>query len=122
MIEEFLVRYSEFKIVDRKTVELAIGDAMLEVCARVWGKKYKTGLFALTAHLLYTSGYLDGEDREAGELAQVATSMTAGSLLIGYASPSEGFGSDTNGLANSPYGQNYLRLQKLVSRHFLVVR
>ena len=122
MIDEFLSRYSEFKIVDKRVVEFAMDDAMLEVCARVWGKKYKTGLFALTAHLLYTSGYLDGDDREAGDVAQVATSMSAGSLSISYASPSDGFSGDTNGLANSQYGQHYLRLQKLVGRHFLVAR
>lgn len=122
MIEEFLVRYPEFSDIDKKVIELALGDSKLEVCAKVWGKKYKLGLFALSAHLLCSLGYLDGDDREAGSLPQVATSMTAGSLSVGYTSPIEGFSGDTNGLANSQYGQNYLRLQKLVARHFLVVR
>ncbi|WP_420919619.1 hypothetical protein [Xenorhabdus bovienii] len=43
-------------------------------------------------------------------------------MSIGYSAPDAGFGTNHEGYASSSYGQDYLRLRKLVSRHMLVVR
>lgn len=122
MVDDFLARYPEFQNVDTGRLNLALADAALEVSARVWGKLHPKGVFALAAHLLYVGGALTKRGTNNGKPVQAATSKTAGGLSVGYADPSAGFGANHQGLALSSYGQEYLRLLKLVGRHMLVVR
>ncbi|CAQ85200.1 MULTISPECIES: DUF4054 domain-containing protein [Photorhabdus] len=119
---EFLIRYPEFAKVDILRIEIALQDAANQVSSKVWGKLYEQGFHALAAHLLYVSGALTKSGNSNGKPVQIATSQSAGGLSVGYSSPDSGFSANHDGYASSTYGQAYLRLRKLVSRHMLVVR
>ncbi|QXF35239.1 hypothetical protein CE143_20225 [Photorhabdus luminescens] len=119
---EFLTRYPEFAKVDKSRIEIVLQDAANQMSSKVWGKLYEQGLHALAAHLLYSSGALTKSGNSNGKPVQIATSKSAGGLSIGYSAPDAGFSTNHDGYASSSYGQKYLRLRKLVSRHMLVVR
>lgn len=121
MEDEFLARYPEFANVDRSRISLALSDAALELSARVWGKLYQRGIFALAAHLLYVGGAFLGQDDDHGNPNRLAASESVGSVSVSYVSPDSGFSSNHQGLALTTYGQEYLRLLRLTARHFLVV-
>ncbi|MDE9519553.1 DUF4054 domain-containing protein [Xenorhabdus bovienii] len=119
---EFLTRYPEFAKVDKNRIEIALQDAANQMSSKVWNKLYEQGRQALAAHLLYVSGALTRRGNSNGKPVQIAMSKSAGGLSTGYSAPDAGFGTNHEGYASSSYGQDYLRLRKLVSRHMLVVR
>ncbi|MEG0280630.1 MAG: DUF4054 domain-containing protein [Morganella sp. (in: enterobacteria)] len=118
---EFLIRYPEFAKVAQSRIDVAIEDAGNQMSSKVWRKLFEQGHHALAAHLLYVSGALTKKGNSNGAPVQSATSKTAGGLSIGYSAPDSGFAANHNGYASSTYGQEYLRLRKLVGVHFLVV-
>ncbi|MDC9606856.1 DUF4054 domain-containing protein [Xenorhabdus griffiniae] len=119
---DFLTRYPEFANVDKHRIELALQDAADQISSKVWRRLYEQGRQALAAHLLYVSGALTRSGNNNGKPVQIAMSKSAGGLSIGYSAPDAGFTANHEGYASSTYGQEYLRLRKLVSRHMLVVR
>ena len=118
---EFLNRYPEFTEADQFRIKTALEDAENQMSRRVWGKLFEQGHHALAAHLLYASGALTKKGSTTGAPVQTATSKTAGGLSVGYSAPDSGFAANHNGYASSTYGQEYLRLRKLVGVHFLAV-
>ncbi|MEM8325605.1 DUF4054 domain-containing protein [Morganella morganii] len=118
---EFLNRYPEFTEADQFRIKTALEDAENQMSRRVWGKLFEQGHHALAAHLLYASGALTKKGSTNGAPVQTATSKTAGGLSVGYSAPDSGFAANHNGYASSTYGQEYLRLRKLVGVHFLAV-
>ena len=56
-----------------------------------------------------------------GNPVQFAMSKSAGAISIGYSAPDVGFASNHEGYALSTYGQEYLRLRKLVGVHVMVI-
>lgn len=118
---EFLNRYPEFTEVDQFRIKTALEDAENQMSRKVWGKLFEQGHHALAAHLLYASGALTKKGSTNGAPVQTATSKTAGGLSVGYSAPDSGFAANHSGYASSTYGQDYLRLRKLVGVHFLAV-
>ena len=98
----FLERYPEFKEVDYEKIDLFLSDAEMEVSQSRWGKLYQRGVLALTAHLLRLSLWTT----EGGGGA------SAGELSVSYAVPTL-TGTDAD-YQLTAYGQEYLRLRKLV--------
>ena len=80
----FLERYPEFKEVDYEKIDLFLSDAEMEVSQSRWGKLYQRGVLALSA----------------------------GELSVSYAMPTL-TGTDVD-YQLTAYGQEYLRLRKLV--------
>ncbi|CDM88178.1 DUF4054 domain-containing protein [Xenorhabdus bovienii] len=119
---DFLTRYPEFAKVDENRIEIALQDAANQMSSKVWNKLYEQGRQALAAHFLYVSGALTRRGNSNGKPVQIAMSKSAGGLSTGYSAPDAGFGANHEGYASSSYGQTYLSLRKLVSRHMLVVR
>ncbi|EQB7288419.1 DUF4054 domain-containing protein [Morganella morganii] len=117
----FTKRYPEFTEVDPDRIKIALDDAENQMSRKVWGKLFEQGHHALAAHLLYASGALTKKGSTNGAPVQTATSKTAGGISIGYSAPDSGFAANHDGYASSIYGQEYLRLRKLVGVHFLVV-
>ncbi len=118
---EFLNRYPEFTEVDQFRIKIALDDAENQMSRKVWGKLFEQGHHALAAHLLFASGALTKKGSTNGAPVQAATSKTAGGISVGYTAPDSGFAANHNGYASSTYGQDYLRLRKLVGVHFLAV-
>ncbi|EQC1411726.1 DUF4054 domain-containing protein [Providencia rettgeri] len=117
----FLTRYPEFTKTEQPRIELALQDASNQMSRKVWGKLYEQGQHALAAHLLYQSGALTRSGHSNGKPIQTATSKSAGGLSVGYSAPDAGFGANHDGYASSSYGQEYIRLRKLVGVHVMVV-
>lgn len=117
----FTKRYPEFTEVDPDRIKIALDDAENQMSRKVWGKLFEQGHHALAAHLLYASGALTKKGSTNGAPVQTATSKTAGGISIGYSAPDSGFAANHDGYASSIYGQEYLRLRKLVGVHFLAV-
>lgn len=118
---EFLNRYPEFTEVDQFRIKTALEDAENQMSRKVWGKLFEQGHHELAAHLLYASGALTKKGSTNGAPVQAAMSKAAGGLSVGYSAPDSGFAANHNGYASSTYGQEYLRLRKLVGVHFLAV-
>ena len=86
----FLERYPEFKEVDYEKIDLFLSDAEMEVSQSRWGKLYQRG---------------GGANRNLA-------SESAGELSVSYAMPTL-TGTDVD-YQLTAYGQEYLRLRKLV--------
>ncbi|OOF40944.1 hypothetical protein BKK47_02635 [Rodentibacter mrazii] len=107
--EEFLQRYPEFNQTDINLVGLFIDDAQSEISQKRWGKLYQRGVMALTAHLLRLR--LDTSENQGNAHHNLA-GESAGELSVSYAVPTMD-GSDQY-YQLTAYGQEYLRLRKLV--------
>lgn len=118
---EFTVRYPEFASVAPARIEGALQDAENQMSRKVWNKLYEQGFHALAAHLLYASGALS-KTGGTGKPVQTVTSRSVGGISVGYSAPDAGFGANHDGYASSSYGQEYLRLRKLVGVHVLAIR
>ncbi|ETD72966.1 hypothetical protein V757_01080 [Pelistega indica] len=115
-VDEFKLRYPEFKDTDANAVGFFMEDADAEIDKARWGKLFKRGLFALTAHLIQ----LANQAKETGgAAAKDVVSETAGSLSVAYAPTATTTDSSTYHL--TAYGQEFLRLRKLVGIGFMVV-
>lgn len=129
-MDNFKLRYPEFNDVPEAVVSMAIDDAAMELCQKVWGKYYERGVSALAAHNLWLRGYLGDIDEDTGlpdsdgGAKRAVASHTAGALSISYAGTAkDGFGNgNTYGFEDSVYGREYLRLMNLVSPRWVVVR
>lgn len=119
---EFTVRYPEFASVAPARIEGALQDAADQMSRKVWNKLYEQGLHALAAHLLYAAGALTPSGRSNGKPIRTITSHSVAGVSLGYAAPDAGFGANHDGYASSSYGQEYLRLRKLVGVHVLAIR
>lgn len=115
-VEAFLMRYPMFKDTDPQKVGFFMDDAKAEVDAKRWGKLYQRGLFALTAHLLQMADETVAND---GGAVREAQSETAGSLSVSYVATVPPADGSTYHL--TAYGQEYVRLQKLVGVGFMVL-
>lgn len=120
-MDGFLARYPEFSKVPQTQITTAIQDAQLEVSKKVWGNLYDRAIYALAAHILYFRGALSNGG-DINDIGKPVTSESVGSVSVGYGDITSSFDADSNGLALSPYGREYLRLRKLVRRHILVVK
>lgn len=116
MLERFLLRNPKFKSLDRKMVEAFLSDAMLEVSEGKWGNLYEKALFALTAHLLTVAQSSSDTD---GKPNLPVASESAGQLSVSYAVSANQTLSDSL-YATTSYGQEYLRLQKLIKLGVMV--
>ncbi len=105
----FLERYPEFNEVDYTKIDLFLSDAEMEVSQSRWGKLYQRGVLALTAHLLRLSLWTT---EGGGGANRNLASESAGELSVSYAAPTL-TGTDAD-YQLTAYGQEYLRLRKLV--------
>jgi len=119
---EFTVRYPEFASIAPARITGALQDAENQMSRRVWNRLYEQGLHALAAHLLYTSGAITGSGNSNGKPVQTITSRSVAGLSVGYSAPDAGFGANHDGYGSSSYGQEYIRLRKLVGVHVLAIR
>lgn len=110
LTEDFLLRYPEFGKTDAKRIGLFLSDAQAEVSKVRWAKLYDRGVMALTAHLLKLSA--DAEI-SGGAANRNLASESAGELSVSYTAPISANGSD-DFYQLTAYGQEYLRLRKLV--------
>lgn len=119
---EFTVRYPEFASVAPARIEGALQDAANQMSRKVWNQLYEQGLHALAAHLLYAAGALTPSGSSNGKPVQVITSRAVAGVSLGFSAPDAGFGANHDGYASSSYGQEYIRLRKLVGVHVLAIR
>lgn len=119
---EFTVRYPEFASVAPARIDGALQDAANQMSRKVWNKLYEQGLHALAAHLLYAAGALNPSGSSNGKPLQTITSRSVAGVSVGYSAPDAGFGTAHDGYASSTFGQEYLRLRKLVGVHMLAIR
>lgn len=119
---EFIDRYPEFTSTKPSRVEGALADAANQMSRKVWGKLYEQGLQALAAHLLYSSGALTPSGNSNGSPMKSIASRAVAGVSIGYTAPDAGFSANHDGYASSSYGQEYIRLRKLVGVHVLAIR
>lgn len=115
-IQDFLDRYPEFNRHPEK-VSVFLSDAKLEIDGRHWGKLYCRGVLALTAHLLKLDELRQLND---GGANRPLAAESAGELSVSYATPTGAqAGDDFYHL--TAYGQEFLRLRKLVGIGVMVV-
>lgn len=108
-INDFRERYPEFKEVDGFRIDLFLLYAQQEISQARWGRLFERGVLALAAHLLRLS--LWATEGNGGANRNVA-SESAGELSVSYAMPTL-TGTDAD-YQLTAYGQEYLRLRKLV--------
>ena len=114
-IDDFRERYPEFKEVDGFLIDLFLLDAQQEISQARWGRLFERGVLALAAHLLRLS--LWATESNGGANRNVA-SESAGELSVGYTAPTI-TGTDAD-YQLTAYGQEYLRLRKLVGLGVMV--
>lgn len=108
-IDGFKQRYPEFNKVDDDIVSVFIEDAQAEISKQRWGRLYRRGVLALAAHLLRLNQLAT---QSKGDSVKIATSKSAGELSVDYAAPTV-TGTDAD-YQLTAYGQEYLRLRKLI--------
>jgi len=119
---EFKTRYPEFASTSPERIAGALQDAENQMSRKVWNKLYEQGLHALAAHLLYTSGALSPSGSHHGKPTQAILNRAVAGVSVGYSAPDAGLGTNHRGFGSSSYGQEYLRLRKLVGVHVLAIR
>ncbi|HDR1925765.1 TPA: DUF4054 domain-containing protein, partial [Pasteurella multocida] len=92
-------------------------DAKSEMSELHWGRLYERGVMALTAHLLKIN--LLSQTSDGGAIKPVAQE-TAGELSVGYMTSIPTSSLD-DFYQTTAYGQEYLRLRKLVGVGVIVV-
>lgn len=97
----FRLRYSEFSDYSDPTIQAAIDDAVAEMNETRWGALYTRGAYAMTAHILTTSG------ASAQPMAGVI-SRSVGDVSVTYAKGLDDIGS-------TRYGCEYVRLRALIA-------
>lgn len=118
---DFRDEYPEFKSVSDSTIDHFLESSTLVVSKKAWGKLYNLGLFAYTAHRLAIKGVLNvGLDGSPifnnGENFKSVSSKSAGGLSIGYTSQNTSSGNPSDyDLTSTSYGQEYLRLRRLIT-------
>ncbi|MCK3654228.1 hypothetical protein A4G19_10610 [Pasteurellaceae bacterium Macca] len=110
--QDFLSRYPQFeeKKLDDNLIELFLSDAKTEISESRWGKHYARGVLALTAH--FATVHLWGIGSE-GDPHRLTASESVGELSVSYTAPTLKAGEES--YHTTAFGQEYLRLRKLVS-------
>lgn len=119
---EFTERYPEFAAIAPGRVTGSLQDAENQMSRKVWGKLFEQGHHALAAHLLYASGALTASGNSTGKPVQAVASRSVAGVSLSFTAPDSGFGANHNGYGSSSYGQEYLRLRKLVAVHVIAIR
>ncbi len=115
VLKEFRMRFPEFKAITDDVVVFFINDAAQELSSKKWGRLYSRGLTTLTAHLLAIYERII----ENGDGANYpVTSESAGELSVSYGSTVT---AQTAQYELTCYGQEFLRLRRLVAVGALVV-
>ena len=91
-------------------VQLRLDDAVLFLCEDKWGKWYELGVMHLAAHMLkvWTDASDSGGANTLGPITSETTDRVSYTLGVNSVDADEAF------LASTPYGMEYLRIQKLV--------
>jgi hypothetical protein len=111
---EFKDRYPEFTSIDDSRIQLFLDDAALELDSSLWGNWYDRGLAALAAHFLSLSIKAGSAGGSAGSVGPVA-SRSVGDVSVSFGMYSGGAaGTSDDFYKSTVYGQDYLRLMKLV--------
>lgn len=113
---DLIQRYPEFEKVDDEKIDLFLLDAQMEISPSRWGKLYQRGVLALAAHLLCLSLWTTQSN---GAANRNLASENAGELSVSYAVPTL-TGTDAD-YQLTAYGQEYLRLRRLVGVGVMVV-
>ncbi|NBI40162.1 DUF4054 domain-containing protein [[Haemophilus] felis] len=115
--ERFLLRYPEFNDTDPEQVGIFLEDAQAEVFEPRWGRLYERGVMALTAHFLAVQKRiaLSGGNAEKPVVAESAGELSASYAMSIATSSLDEFYQTT------AYGQEFLRLRKLVGVGVMVV-
>lgn len=114
-LKAFLIRYPEFKELDEKRIELFLSDAESELSEKRWGNMYQRGKYALTAHLLFLDNL---RQKTQGQAVKAVTGERVGELSVNFAT--SGITGTEADYQLSAYGQEYLRLRKLVGIGIMV--
>ncbi|MDC4238333.1 DUF4054 domain-containing protein [Pasteurella multocida] len=112
----FITRYPEFEDADSEQVGIFIEDAKAEISEKHWGRLYGRGVMALAAHLLRIS--LNTKENQGGAIHPIS-SETAGELSVSYTQSISNTSDDF--YQTTAYGQEYLRLRKLIGVGVIVV-
>lgn len=107
---DFKTRFPEYTSVDDARIQLFIDDAVLEIDEAAWGDLYDKGLLYLTAHFLTIAESTSSGN--SGGVAQTASQSVDG-VSIAYATPSADSAS-ASVFASTAYGQEFMRLKKLL--------
>ena len=115
VLKEFRMRFPEFETITDDVVVFFCSDAAQELSAKKWGKFYLRGLTNLTAHLLaiHKRIIVNGDGAN-----YPVTSESAGELSVSYGSTVT---AQTAQYELTCYGQEFLRLRRLVAVGALVV-
>ena len=112
-LASFRARYPEFDSVADARVELFLADAALEMGESCWGDLYDRGQSALAAHLLTIS---IGDQSAVGGIGIVAplSERTVGDVSLKFAQAVPSSGSNEAYFGRTTYGQEYMRLMRLL--------
>lgn len=110
LTSNFRRRYPEFRETDDECIGLFLSDAESEVSKARWGKLYERGVMALAAHLLKIR---TDSEASGGEINRPIASESAGELSVSYVQSTPTNGADDY-YQLTAYGQEYLRLRRLV--------
>ncbi|WP_169753514.1 DUF4054 domain-containing protein [Campylobacter mucosalis] len=121
MLNDFRVKFSEFKTLNDEVILNFIDEAKLQINPKIWGRFYESGVLYLTAHILATQGYLSQNLSDLNPIKDV-TNKSVGSLSVGYLSSKNGFENESGNYHLTKYGRRFLELKKLVAPHFGVIR
>lgn len=115
LVKEFRLRFPEFETTPTPAVVFFLNDAMQELSKKRWASLYQRGLFYLTAHLIAMQNRII-ENGNGGRFP--VSAENAGELSVSYvAQVAKG---DTQ-YELTCYGQEFLRLRKLIAIGALVV-
>ena len=117
-VEDFILEYPVFDGKDQGVITRQLNKAMRQVDAKVWGKLYEDGVYALTAHLLFSKGILNGGDD--GTPLRSLSGESADGLSESY--EATGISGNDSIFMTSSYGQDYVRLKALTRCHVLVTK
>ncbi|NBI12499.1 DUF4054 domain-containing protein [[Haemophilus] felis] len=115
--QRFLARYPEFEETDSEKIGLFVEDAKAEISEKHWGRLYERGVMALAAHLLALNK--QAQHSQGGAIRPVSAE-SAGELSASYAM-SIATSSLDEFYQTTAYGQEFLRLRKLVGVGVMVV-
>ena len=117
-IAGFRARYPQFDSVSDATVQAYLDDAVLRVDEGVWGDHYETGVYALACHEMTLQGL--GDQPAGAPPAGNVTSLKDGAVAVTFKqSTNETIGDDYYN--QTPCGQKYLSLQRLMGMGIVVV-
>ena len=114
---DFKARFAEFAATADATVQIFIDEAALVMDTNRWGNWYNLGVGYYVAHHLVVQAKQAAGD--TGVMLPVR-SMRSGNASLAYDAIKEGSFSD-NFFQGTNYGQQYLKLQKIVGKGAIVL-